>query len=72
MDTNQKLEIFRKLYCLGLKDIEQVYEGQGSLKDHLCDKYMASRDKHGFYGNFDFLFQLDTHNAEKLLRRVGL
>lgn len=71
MNTNEKLEVFRKLYNLGLSDIEQVFEGTG-LEDHLARKYEASRDKHGFYGNFHFLFQLDLENAKLLLERVGL
>jgi hypothetical protein len=71
MNTNEKLEIFRKLYCLGLSDIEKVFEGTG-LEEHLSSTYMRSRDKHGFYGNFHFLFQLDLENAEKLLKRIGL
>ena len=73
MTVNQKLEIFRKLYCLGLGDIETVFEGSGdNLKEHLCSKYKRSRDDYGFYGNFHFLFQLDEENAAKLLERVGL
>lgn len=72
MTTNEKLEIFRKLYCLGLSDIEKVYEGDNHMKDHLCNKYKASRDQYGFYGNFHFLFQLDEHNAKLLLERIGL
>jgi hypothetical protein len=71
MDTNEKLEIFRKLYCLGLSDIEEVFEGTG-LEEHLANKYIASRDKHGFYGNFAFLFELDNDNAKLLLKRIGL
>ena len=71
MDTNEKLEIFRKLYCLGLSDIEEVFEGTG-LEEHLAGKYMACRDKEGFYGNFAFLFQLDNEMASLLLKRIGL
>jgi len=71
MNTNEKLEIFRKLYNLGLSDIEKVFEGTG-LEEHLANKYKSCRDKNGFYGNFAFLFQLDLENASKLLKRVGL
>lgn len=70
MTTNEKLEIFRKLYCLGLSDIEKVFEGS-DIKDHLCKKYKNARENHGFFGNFAFLFSLDNKNASRLLSRIG-
>lgn len=70
MNTNEKLEIFRKLCGLGLKDIETVFEGS-DIKDHLCRKYKNARENHGFYGNFAFLFSLDNENASRLLSRIG-
>jgi len=71
MNTNQKLEIFRKLYCLGQSDIEKMFEGSG-IKGHMVSKYQDKRDKHGFYGNFAFLFDLDLENAQEVFKRIGL
>ncbi len=71
-DTNEKLEIFRKLYCLGLSDIEKAFEGEGeSMVNHLSGKYLDCRERYHFYGNFDFLFKLDLRNARLLLDYIG-
>lgn len=70
MDINNKLEVFRKVYNLGLRDIERAME-RSYCKEHLIDKYKYCRDKDGFHGNFTFLFQLDEHNAKLLFDYIG-
>ena len=73
MKTHDKLEIFRKLNGLGTTDIEKAFADQPSdLVEHLIRKYHGLRKDHGFYGNFKFLFQLDSENARLLLSYIGL
>jgi len=70
MDINNKLEVFRKVYNLGLTDIEKAMK-DSHCKQHLIDKYKYYRDKDGFHGNFSFLFQLDNYNAKLLMDYIG-
>lgn len=74
MTTNEKLEVFRKTYCLGEFQITDTFKGKvdDQKLEHIINKYRVFRDKHGFNGNFHFLFSLDTELASILLERVGL
>lgn len=73
MTTNEKLEVFRKINCLGIVDIEKAFADQPSdLVDHLIRKYEGFRKSNGAYGNFKFLFELDLENAKILFNSVGL
>jgi predicted transcriptional regulator len=70
LTINQKLEIFRKIYCLGDHDIKKIF-GEKSYEDYWKFKYESSRETFDSYGNFHFLFQLDEDNAKKVLDYVG-
>jgi len=70
MDTNNKLEIFRRIYCLGGGDIAAAFKGN-DIADHLMAKYESHRDKDGFHGNFSFLMDLDLENSKILLDYIG-
>jgi len=69
-NINEKLEVFRKVYNLGLTDIEKALEKSYCL-DHLIGKYKACRDRDGFHGNFSFMFQLDEYHAQLLMTYIG-
>lgn len=72
MKTNQKLEIFRKIYCLGMRDIQNIFEEESIQQQAYWEnKYESCREGFGEYGNFHFLFQLDEDNAKKFLDYVG-
>jgi hypothetical protein len=70
MNVHEKLEVFRKVYNLGQRDIEKAFEGM-QVKDHLVGKYIGYRDTHGFDGNFHFLFALDEYNAEVFFNYIN-
>lgn len=70
MNVNQKLEVLRKLTCLGMNDIEDLF-GNDSFGQHLQNKYTECRENHRQYGNLAFLLQLDEENAQKVLDRIG-
>lgn len=70
MNVNQKLEVLRKLTCLGMNDIEDLF-GHDSFGKHLQNKYTECRENHLQYGNLAFLLQLDEENAQKVLDRIG-
>ena len=73
MNTNEKLEVFRKLNGLGITQIEKAFESQDDdLRKHLIRKFETLREDHGQYGNFKFLFQLDLENAKLLLNSIGM
>lgn len=69
-NVNDKLELFRRVYNLGLTDIEKALADSWCL-DHLTDKYKYYRDKDGFHGNFSFMFQLDCEHARMLMQYIG-
>lgn len=69
MKTNQKLEIFRKIYCLGDLDIKKIFPD--NYENYWKYKYEDCRKTYGAYGNFHLLFQLDEDNAKKFLDYVG-
>ena len=67
LSVHDKLELFRRVYCLGEQDIENIY----GYNDHLVCKYRSCRDDDGFYGNFTFLFELDENNAKYFFEYIG-
>lgn len=69
MKINKKLEIFRKIYCLGDLDIRKIFSD--NYEEYWKYKYEDCRKTYGAYGNFHFLFQLDNENAKKFLDYVG-
>jgi hypothetical protein len=69
MKINQKLEIFRKIYCLGDLDIRKIFPD--NYQEYWKYKYEDCRKTYGAYGNFHLLFQLDEDNARKFLDYVG-
>jgi hypothetical protein len=69
MTTNKKLEIFRKIYCLGDLDIKKIFPD--NYENYFKYKYEEYRSNYGAYGNFHLLFQLDEDNAKKFLDYVG-
>ena len=70
MDINQKLEIFRKIYCLGEDDIKKIF-GSAEYERYWKFKYEDARKTFKAYGNYHLLFQLDEDNATKFLSYVG-
>ena len=71
MSTHNKLELFRRVSCLGYGDIEKMFEGDYQL-DYLLSKYESMMEKYGECGNFKFLFYLDEDYAEKFMNYIGL
>ena len=69
-NVNDKLELFRRIYNLGLNDIEAAMV-KSHCQEHMIDKYKACRDSEGFYGNFKFFFQLDLYHAQLMMDYVG-
>jgi hypothetical protein len=65
--TNEKLEVFRKVHCLGLDKIKSIFPNN----DHIQTKYCHYREEYGQLGNFMFLFCLDEENAKKVLDKAG-
>jgi len=70
MSVNKKLELFRRVYCLSELDIKKAFEGDSNL-DHVLRKYESCREKEGAYGNFKFLFDLDTDYANRFFDYIG-
>ena len=70
MDVNNKLEVYRRVYCLGGGDIERIFKDDYRL-EHYIGKYKHYRDKDGFFGNYSFLTYLDLDAANKMLNYVG-
>jgi hypothetical protein len=71
MNITQKLEIFRKIYCLGDRDIKKIFDSEENYEEYWKFKYEDCRKTYGDYGNFHFLFQLDNDNATTFLNHVG-
>ena len=68
VDVNVRLELLRRIYCLGLQDIRNAF---GDDK-HILDKYEACRKNcEGGYGNYKFIFDLDSDNAITLFKSIG-
>jgi len=71
MDTiHKRLELLRRINCLGQTDIEKAFEGDGMLP-HLLHRYEKCRTEHGTHGNFEFIFRLDEDYARRLLDKIG-
>jgi len=67
-DVNIKLELFRRVSSLGIYDIETAFKGD----THIQKKYEQYREEEGQYGNFKFLFSLDSDYAERFFDYLGL
>ena len=71
MDIHKALELFRRVACLGIGDIEKMLDGDYN-SDHILKTYESMREKHGEYGNFKFLFYLDEEYASMFFAYIGL
>lgn len=69
-DINKRLEVLRRINCLGEEDIRKAFNGY-SVRDHFISKYEFLRKEHGAYGNFKFIFDLDCDYAEILFKYLG-
>jgi hypothetical protein len=66
--ADAKLELLRRIYCLGIQDIRNAF---GDHK-HILDKYEACRKNcEGGYGNYKFIFDLDEDYAKMLFKSIG-
>ena len=66
--ANLKLEVLRRINCLGYQDIETIYEGCPHYK-HIMDKYEECCKKPD--KNFRFIFEIDEKLAEALFTYIG-
>lgn len=71
LETNKKLEVFRKLYCLGWGQVKEALKLSENDVDHFEAKYIGKREEHGGYGNIAFLLELDLYYANLLLNYIG-
>jgi len=69
-DIHKRLELLRRINCLGIQDIEKAFKGDSNL-DHILRKYEACREDKGSYGNFKFIFDLDTDYATRFFESIG-
>jgi len=69
-DINKRLELLRRINCLGIQDIEKAFKDDSNL-NHLLNKYTACREDKGSYGNFKFIFDLDCDYASQLFKSIG-
>ena len=65
---NERLELLRRINCLGGNDIEKAF---GRDNEYIMSKYIRCREELGSYGNFKFIFGLDEENAAKLFKSIG-
>ena len=70
MNTEYKINIIKKIYCLGEDDIRAIL-GKEDYDSFWKYKYDEARKTFGSYGNFHILFQLDSEDAEKFLTYAG-
>jgi len=66
-DIHKRLELLRRINCLGDLDIRKAFPDD----DHILRKYEACREKHGTYGNFKFIFELDSDYASRFFKSIG-
>ena len=67
-DIFQKIELFKRVSCLGWNDIAKAFNNNKEI----LDKYEYYREKDGEYGNFTFLYYLDRGNAKMFFDYLGL
>ncbi len=66
--TQNKLEVLRRIYCLGIGDIENIFGSD----EWLIKKYENCRESlSGGYGNFKFIFDLDLEHSERVFSYLG-
>ena len=69
-DINKRLELLRRINCLGELDIRKAFKGDSNL-DHVLSKYEKCREECGSYGNFKFIFDLDSDYGARLFQSIG-
>ena len=69
-DINKRLELLRRIKCLGYDDIVKAFKGF-HIEDHLITKYENCCKKNPSYGVFDFIFDLDSNCAERFFESIG-
>jgi len=67
---NNQLEILQRIFCMGQQDIEEAFKYFSTL-EHVLEKYSKCRSDEGAYGNFKFIFELDTEHLKTLFNYLG-